>query len=438
MGPTILTLPVGARADLRRGRAATSRTSSTWSRSTRSGAASSTTARRSTSHADVDAMAGRPRRVRPGHGAAGLPRVPRPLRAAARHLRALLLLEVDRLDLRHVRLRARRSSPAMLGDVLPCAWEHRRRRRSAATCPTPRVAQMLDHFTQYVGSSPDLSPAVLCGIAHMQTGEGVWYPRGGTRAVPEALAKLAGELGVEIRTGHAASGRILTDGRRGRAASRPTTASRCRWRPWSPTATPCGPTASCSAGTPAASAFEQRRELRAGLLGRGALPGPRPALRALAPSQLRLLARPARGVRLHLPQGRAGARPDLLRLRPAAHRARRRPARRRGAVRPGPHALSAAAPRLEAMLPGYRRTILDKLKRPAACRTSRSRIVFERGADAAGHPRPLPRARRRDLRPGEPRAVHRRLQAGQPQPGRRAASTWPAAPPIPGRACRWC
>jgi phytoene desaturase len=65
----------------------------------------------------------------------------------------------------------------------------------------PRVSQMLDHFTQYVGSSPDLSPAVLCGIAHMQTGEGVWYPRGGTRAVAEALSRLAGELGVEFHTG---------------------------------------------------------------------------------------------------------------------------------------------------------------------------------------------------------------------------------------------
>src|SRR5262245_23444572 len=58
---------------------------------------------------------------------------------------------------------------------------------------------MLDHFTQYVGSSPDQSPAVLCGIAHMQTAEGVWYPRGGTRAVPVALEKLARELGVEVR-----------------------------------------------------------------------------------------------------------------------------------------------------------------------------------------------------------------------------------------------
>ncbi|WP_205679131.1 phytoene desaturase family protein [Aquisphaera insulae] len=65
----------------------------------------------------------------------------------------------------------------------------------------PRVAQMLDHFTQYVGSSPDLSPAVLCGIAHIQTGEGVWYPRGGTRAVASTLARLAADLGVEFQIG---------------------------------------------------------------------------------------------------------------------------------------------------------------------------------------------------------------------------------------------
>ena len=76
----------------------------------------------------------------------------------------------------------------------------------------PRVAQMLDHFTQYVGSAPDQSPAVLCGIAHMQTEDGIWYPMGGTRVVPVALEKLARELGVIIRTGCEVK-RILTDDR---------------------------------------------------------------------------------------------------------------------------------------------------------------------------------------------------------------------------------
>ncbi len=85
----------------------------------------------------------------------------------------------------------------------------------------PRVAQMLDHFVQYVGSSPYGSPAVLCSIAHMQTNDGVWYPMGGTRAVPLALEKLGRELGVDYRLGtgikhiHTEAGRaaaVETDG----------------------------------------------------------------------------------------------------------------------------------------------------------------------------------------------------------------------------------
>lgn len=76
-----------------------------------------------------------------------------------------------------------------------------------------RVAQMLDHFVQYVGSSPYQSPAVLCSIAHMQTEDGVWYPMGGTRAVPDALQALAEELGVEFRLGTGIR-RIRTDGTR--------------------------------------------------------------------------------------------------------------------------------------------------------------------------------------------------------------------------------
>ena len=79
--------------------------------------------------------------------------------------------------------------------------------------PDARAAQMFDHFTQYVGSCPESSPAVLCGIAHMQSRDGVWYPKGGTGAVPRALAELAVDLGVEIRTRTAVK-RILVEGGR--------------------------------------------------------------------------------------------------------------------------------------------------------------------------------------------------------------------------------
>ncbi len=91
-------------------------------------------------------------------------------------------------------------SPGVVGDVLSMRMGSTVAATIRKFIPDPRVAQMLDHYTQYVGSSPEQSPAVLCGIASMQSGEGVWYPIGGTRAVPVALARLAGELGVHIRT----------------------------------------------------------------------------------------------------------------------------------------------------------------------------------------------------------------------------------------------
>jgi phytoene desaturase len=90
--------------------------------------------------------------------------------------------------------------PNVLGDLLAMRMGLTVAGTVRAFSPDSRVAQMIDHFTQYVGSSPYGSPAVLCGIAHMQTGEGVWYPIGGTRAVPAALEKLALELGVQFRT----------------------------------------------------------------------------------------------------------------------------------------------------------------------------------------------------------------------------------------------
>ncbi len=103
--------------------------------------------------------------------------------------------------------------PSVLRDVLAMRMGQSVASTVRSFTPDQRVAQMMDHFTQYVGSSPYGSPAVLCGIAHMQTDEGIWYPLGGTRAVPVALQTLARELGVEIR-GQTEITRILTRGGR--------------------------------------------------------------------------------------------------------------------------------------------------------------------------------------------------------------------------------
>jgi phytoene desaturase len=90
-------------------------------------------------------------------------------------------------------------NPATLRDVLSLRMGSSVAGTIRSKVKDERLAQMLDHFTQYVGSSPYGSPAVLCAIAHMQAADGVWYPMGGTRAVAEALMKLAAELGATFK-----------------------------------------------------------------------------------------------------------------------------------------------------------------------------------------------------------------------------------------------
>jgi phytoene desaturase len=96
--------------------------------------------------------------------------------------------------------------PAVLRDVLALRMGRTVAKVIRGHVPDARLAQMLDHFTQYVGSSPYLAPAVLCGIGDMQASEGIWYPVGGTRAVAEGLARLAAGLGAELRTGSEVTG----------------------------------------------------------------------------------------------------------------------------------------------------------------------------------------------------------------------------------------
>lgn len=103
--------------------------------------------------------------------------------------------------------------PGALADLLALRLGKSVAATVRAHVPEPRVAQMLDCFFRYVGSAPDASPAALCGLAHVQTAEGLWYPRGGLGAVGHALARVARELGVEIREGVGAR-RIVADGTR--------------------------------------------------------------------------------------------------------------------------------------------------------------------------------------------------------------------------------
>ena len=64
---------------------------------------------------------------------------------------------------------------------------------------SPHLRQLLNRFATYVGASPFQAPATLAVIAHVELTGGVWYPKGGIYAIAQAMARLAGELGVEIR-----------------------------------------------------------------------------------------------------------------------------------------------------------------------------------------------------------------------------------------------
>lgn len=77
----------------------------------------------------------------------------------------------------------------------------------------PRLAQLFEHFVQYVGSSPFIAPAILCLIPWVQLGYGCWYPMGGTGAIARALAKLCEELGVEVHTDSAVENILMRNGR---------------------------------------------------------------------------------------------------------------------------------------------------------------------------------------------------------------------------------
>ncbi len=262
----------------------------------------------------------------------------------------------------------------MLGDVLAMRMGQSVAKAVRSHVPEKRVAQMLDHFTQYVGSSPDASPAVLCGIAHMQTQEGVWYPRGGTAAIPRALVGLARDLGVELRLETGVK-RILLDGEQVRGIE-----------------TEAGETVELSAVVSNADAVRTHRELLGG----------RPAERF----ERRRRYEPAcSGVVLYLGLDRAydhllhhnfifSRDPEeefdaiYRKGEPApdptcylAAPARTEP----GVAPPGGEALYVLVhtPYLrphhdwKAMLPAYRRVILDKLKRTAGLEDIESRIRFE-------------------------------------------------------------
>jgi 1-hydroxycarotenoid 3,4-desaturase len=76
----------------------------------------------------------------------------------------------------------------------------------------PRLRQLFGRYATYYGCSPFLAPATLNLIAHAEM-QGVWTVREGMYSLARALAKLAADLGVEIRCGSEVERIHLSGGR---------------------------------------------------------------------------------------------------------------------------------------------------------------------------------------------------------------------------------
>lgn len=74
----------------------------------------------------------------------------------------------------------------------------------------PRLRQLFNRYATYNGSNPYRTPATLNIIPHVEYGLGAWAVKDGIYSVPQALEKLARELGVTFHYGTAVE-RILTD-----------------------------------------------------------------------------------------------------------------------------------------------------------------------------------------------------------------------------------
>ncbi len=245
--------------------------------------------------------------------------------------------------------------------------------------PDANTAQMLDHFVQYVGSSPDASPAILLSIGHMQMEEGIWYPMGGTRAVPEGLVKLATELGVVFHPSTDVARIDTTSGQHGKVTGL-TTASGATYRFDAVVSNEDAVRThrELLAGTPAARHFEHKRAYEPACSGVVLYLGLNKRYDHLAHHDFVFSRDPHEEFHAIYDQGVPAPDPTCYLAATAATDPTSAPEGGEALyvlvhtpyLRPGQDWTQ--------MLPGYRQVILDKLKRTAGLTDIEDRIVFER------------------------------------------------------------
>jgi len=84
-------------------------------------------------------------------------------------------------------------------------------RHAARYFRDPRLIDAFTFQTMYLGLAPSHAPSVYSLLPYTELEEGIWFPRGGMYRLPQALERLARELGVEIRLNQSVQ-RIEIDG----------------------------------------------------------------------------------------------------------------------------------------------------------------------------------------------------------------------------------
>ncbi len=77
----------------------------------------------------------------------------------------------------------------------------------------PDLRRVFTFQSLYAGVAPDRALAAYAVIAYMDTMAGIWFPRGGMRAVPDAFATVAEAAGVRLRYGATVTGLERAGGR---------------------------------------------------------------------------------------------------------------------------------------------------------------------------------------------------------------------------------
>ena len=81
----------------------------------------------------------------------------------------------------------------------------------------PDVRLAFSFQSKYLGMSPFKCPSLFTIVAHVEYGFGVYHPTGGCNAVPRAMARVASDMGVDIRLSEPVE-RLTFEGRRATGA----------------------------------------------------------------------------------------------------------------------------------------------------------------------------------------------------------------------------